>query len=32
MSANEKEALYQEFLVWQRKQVIDDMRDQSTLR
>ena len=28
MSKDEKEELYRQFLVWQRRQVIDDMRDQ----
>ena len=28
MSNGEKEELYREFLVWQRRQVINDMRDQ----
>ena len=28
MSKDQKEELYREFLAWQRRQVIDDMRDQ----
>lgn len=31
MSRSQKEELYRAFLVWQRKQVINEMRDQSTL-
>jgi hypothetical protein len=32
MSKEEKEELYRAFLVWQRKQVINDMRDRSAIR
>jgi hypothetical protein len=32
MSKEEKEKLYQAFLVWQRRQVINDMRDPSAIR
>jgi hypothetical protein len=32
MSKDEKEELCRAFLAWQRKQVIDNKRDQSTLR
>jgi hypothetical protein len=32
MSKAEKEELYQEFLVWQRRQVINEMRDRSAIR
>jgi hypothetical protein len=32
MSKEEKEQLYQAFLVWQRRQVIDDMQDHSAIR
>jgi len=31
MSKSEREELYRDFLAWQRKQVINEMRDQSTL-
>ena len=32
MSKEEKEELYRAFLVWQRRQVIDDMRDRSAIQ
>jgi len=32
MSKEEKEELYRAFLVWQRRQVINEMRDQSAIR
>jgi len=32
MSKDEKEELYHAFLVWQRRQVINEMRDQSAIR
>ena len=32
MSKEEKEELYRAFLVWQRRQVINEMRDPSTIR